>query len=421
MKIRIKNVKVIDPGSSFNGKVVTIETDNGLITSIGVAGSTPMDHIIGLKNMHISPSWVDSAVAYRDPGSEWQESLDSLYKTAVEGGIGHVIGFPNTSPAIQSKEGLAYFKGFSENKVISFYNLAALTKDCLGKDFTEWQDLHTHGALGFTDGEHCIQNSDILLKALQYLKPLGSLVVQKPLDGFLAMHGQIHEGIASTKLGLKGIPNAAEEIIIQRDLNLLEYSGLKSDKSILHFSSISSAGSVALIRKAKAAGLPVSCDISAYQLLFTDEDLAEFESNLKVLPPYRSQKDIDALLKGIKDGTIDCIHSGHSPWDSEHKELEFDLASFGSIGMQTMFSVLSEKLDLEDIIKKIAINPRKLYKLAETKIEIGEKVDFTIFDPDFSYEYSEANNMSNSKNSPIFGRKLKGKALQVIKGNIKSK
>jgi dihydroorotase len=418
MKIRIKNVKVVDPNSPYNGQVHTIETENDIVKSIGKETSTTVDHTIEHGNLHISPSWIDSGVAYRDPGSEWQESLESLYKTALEGGIGHVIGFPNTSPSVQSKEALAYFRGFSENKKVSFHNLAALTKDCKGQDFTEWQDLHTHGALGFTDGEHCIQNSDILLKALQYLQPLGSILVQKPLDSFLAMHGQMNEGIASTKLGLKGIPNAAEEIIIQRDLNLLAYSDIKSDAAILHFSGISTAGSVDLIRKAKAAGLPVSCDISAYQLLFTDEDLFEFESNLKVLPPYRSKNDIKTLLKGLTDGTIDIIHSGHSPWDSEHKELEFDLAAFGSIGMQTMFSVLIGKLDLEEIIKKIAINPRKIYKLEEIKIDKGSKVDFTLFDPELAYTYSEINNMSNSKNSPIFGRKLMGKALGVLKGAV---
>jgi dihydroorotase len=421
MKIRIKNVKVVDPNSPFNGKVVTIETENGFIKSIGSETSTLVDKSFEHENMHISPSWVDSGVAYRDPGTEWHESLDSLFATAIEGGIGHVIGFPNTTPVIQSKAALTYFKAFSEKKPVHFHNLGALTKDCKGEDFTEWQDLHSHGVLGFSDGEQSIQNADILLKALQYLQPLGSIVVQKPLDSFLGMYGQMHEGIASTKLGLKGIPNAAEEIIIQRDLNLLAYSGIKSEKSILHFSSISTAGSVELIRNAKKIGLPISCDVSAYQLLFTDEDLVDFESNLKVLPPYRSQKDIDALLLGLKDGTVDCIHSGHSPWDSEHKELEFDLAEFGSIGMQTMFSVLNEKLKLDEIILKIAINPRKIYKLEAIKIDIGQKVDFTIFDPALTYTYSESSNVSNSKNSPIFGRKLKGKALGIIQGNVISK
>ncbi len=421
MKIRITNVKVLDPGSPYHEKVLTIETDNGLISSIGEASSHKVDREIVGDNLHASLSWVDSAVAYRDPGTEWQESLDSLYKTAVAGGIGHVIGFPNTHPTVQTKASLAYFKAFSEHKAVQFHNLCALTKDCQGQDFTEWQDLHTHGALGFTDGAHSIQNPDILLKALQYLQPLGSLFVQKPLDSFLGMHGQMHEGVASTKLGLKGIPNAAEEIVIQRDLNLLAYAGIKSDKSILHFSSISTAQSVDLIRKAKAAGLPVSCDISAYQLLFTDEDLAEFDSNLKVLPPYRSQSDIDALIAGIKDGTIDCIHSGHSPWDSEHKEMAFDLAEFGSIGMQTMFSVLCGKLSLAEIIQAIAINPRKIYNLPPESIKVGSKVDLTLFDPNNTYVYSETNNTSNSKNSPIFGRELNGKAIHVLQGTLISK
>jgi dihydroorotase len=421
MKIRIKDVKIVDPSSPFNGKTLCIEGQDGIITYIGQASTLKVDLEIQHENLHISPSWVDSGVAYRDPGTEWQESLESLYKTAIAGGIGHVIGFPNTSPAVQSKEALSYFQGFSIGKTVQFHNLAALTQNCLGQEFTEWQDLHTHGAKGFSDGQHSIQNPDILLKAMQYLQPLGSLLVQKPMDKYLGMHGQMHEGVASTKLGLKGIPSAAEELMIQRDLDLLRYSGIKAEHPILHFSGISTIGSVEHIKKAKAEGLPVSCDISAYQLLFIDEDLTEFDSNLKVLPPYRSKNDQKALLKALKDGTIDCAQSGHSPWDSEHKELEFDLAEFGTIGMQTLFSVLNNHLDLETIIQKIALGPREVYKLKQVKIDVGQEFDFTMFDPAMEYVYSEEINTSLSKNSPIFGQNLKGKSFGILKGKQISK
>jgi dihydroorotase len=277
-------------------------------------------------------------------------------------------------------------------------------------------DLHYNGAVGFSDGKNSIQSSDILLKTLQYLEPLGTILVNKSEDKYLSMFGQMHEGITSTMLGLKGIPSAAEEIMIMRDLKLLEYSGIKPDKPLLHFSTISTEESVNLIREAKKKGLPVSCDIAAHQLAFTDETLLDFDTNLKVFPPFRSKSDIAALIEGLKDGTIDMIVSDHNPLDAEHKNVEFDVADFGVLGIQTLFSVINtySELSLELIVEKIATNPRKLFGLEAVKIEVGQPANLTVFESENFSVFEENEIKSASKNSPFVGKKLKGKAVAVF-------
>jgi dihydroorotase len=423
MKVLIKNAYIIDPSSSFHKKTMDVAIIEGLISDIDTnIDVTNFDDIVSGENIYPSIGWVDGGVHYKDPGEEWLESLESLKNSALEGGITTVIGFPNTHPTVQSKESLSYFKNFSKYNLVQFLNLAAITKNCDGKDFTDMMDLHFSGAVGFSDGKNPIQSSDILLKTLQYLQPLGTLLINKSEDKYLSMFGQMHEGITSTMLGLKGIPSAAEEIMIMRDLKLLEYSGIKSDKPLLHFSTISTEESVNLIREAKRKGLPVSCDIAAHQLAFTDESLFDFDTDLKVSPPFRSTEDIEALKTGLKDGTIDMIVSDHNPLDAEHKNVEFDVADFGIIGTQTLFSVINTNsdLDLETIIEKISTNPRKLFGLENPTIESGKVANLTVFQPDADFEFIEESIKSSSKNSPFKGKILKGKALAVFNnGNYK--
>ncbi len=423
MKVLIKNAYIIDPSSSFHKKTMDVAIIEGLISDIDTnIDVTNFDDIVSGENIYLSIGWVDGGVHYKDPGEEWLESLESLQNSALEGGITTVIGFPNTHPTVQNKESLSYFKNFSKYNLVQFLNLAAITKNCDGKDFTDMMDLHFSGAVGFSDGKNPIQSSDILLKTLQYLQPLGTLLINKSEDKYLSMFGQMHEGITSTMLGLKGIPSAAEEIMIMRDLKLLEYSGIKSDKPLLHFSTISTEESVNLIREAKRKGLPVSCDIAAHQLAFTDESLFDFDTDLKVSPPFRSTEDIEALKTGLKDGTIDMIVSDHNPLDAEHKNVEFDVADFGIIGTQTLFSVINTNsdLDLETIIEKISTNPRKLFGLENPAIESGKVANLTVFQPDADFEFMEESIKSASKNSPFKGKILKGKALAVFNnGNYK--
>ena len=417
MKVLIKNVLVIDTLSAFHNKRVDIAVLDGNIVKMDeqISESDYDDTLTG-ENLVVSAGWVDGGVHYKDPGEEWLENLESLQAAALGGGVTTIVGFPNTHPTVQNKESLSYFKNFSKYNLVQFQNLGAVTKNTEGKDFTDMMDLHYSGAVGFSDGKNPVQSSDILLKTLQYLQPLGAILVNKSEDKYLSMFGQMHEGITSTMLGLKGIPSAAEELMIMRDLKLLEYSGIMADKPLLHFSTISTEESVNLIRAAKKKGLPVSCDIAAHQLAFTDETLLDFDTNLKVFPPFRGKSDILALIEGLKDGTIDMIVSDHNPLDAEHKNVEFDVADFGVLGIQTLFSVINtySDLSLELIVEKIATNPRKLFGLEDTRIAVGQAANLTVFEAEKVFVVDEKEIKSASKNSPFVGIELRGGAVAVF-------
>ncbi|MBL0303491.1 MAG: amidohydrolase family protein [Cytophagaceae bacterium] len=425
MKVLLKNCLIVDDTSDYHLKKSDILINKGVFEKITEPDTLngDFDLVFETYGLSVSKGWIDAAVHFKDPGFEWTESLPSLAVAAQKGGFTSIIGFPNTQPTVQTKESLAYFKNFSENKAVRFYNYAAVTLKCEGKDFTDMIDLYRNGAVGFSDGVFPIQSSDILLKTMQYLQPLGAVLVNKVEDKYLSMYGQMHEGITSTRLGLKGIPSAAEEIMIMRDLKLLEYSGIKTEKPLLHFSTISTAESVNLIREAKRKGLPVSCDISAHHLLFTENDLENFDSNLKVKPPFRSKSDIEALKAGLADGTIDIVVSDHHPLDSEHKDIEFDLAEFGAVGIQTLFGIMNKKsgLSLSQIIEKIEKNPRRIFNLEVPSIKEGNKAEITIFEDQTEFTFTEEQIVSLSKNSPDIGQTLRGKVLGTLRNNILSK
>ena len=419
MKQIVEGAKIIDKSSPFNGEIVNLLIDGNFIKKISKARIEDSDiPVFNAKGMYISQGWTDVGVHFKDPGYEWIEDLNSISEAAKYGGFTHLIGHPNTKPVVQTKEGMAYFKNFSKDKSVQFHNFSAVTLNCAGDDFTDMIDLAASGALGFSDGREAIQNSDIFLKTLLYLEPLHSVLVVKSKDKYLSMYGQMHEGVTSTLLGLKGIPSAGEELMIMRNLKLLEYSGVKSDTAILHFSTISTRGSVDLIREAKKQGLPVSCDIAAHHLEFTEEDLMGFNTNFKVYPPFRTREDIKALEKGLEDGTIDLIVSDHDAWDEEHKNLEFDMAEFGLVGLQTVFPVALKHLNLELSLEKMVYNPRKIFKIAETPVVEGGIADFTVFDPEAKFLADDNTLKSRTKNTPFLGKWLTGKAKAICSNNI---
>lgn len=419
MKLIIQNVKVADKNSSFHGKTASLRIEKGLIVELSATPLSGEDHeVFDATGLMISPGWVDGGTHFKDPGYEWLDDLDSLSEAAASGGFTRVLGFPNTQPVVQSKEAISYFTRFNSRNAVQLLNLAAVTRDCKGEDFTDMIDLKTGGAAGFSDGKEAIRNSDIFLKTLQYLEPLDTVLVVKSEDRYLSMYGQMHEGVTSTLLGMKGIPSAGEELMIMRNLKLLEYSGVKSERPILHFSTISTQGSVELIREAKKKGLPVSCDIAAHHLVFTDEDLMGFDTNLKVYPPFRSADDIAALKAGLRDGTIDMIISDHNSWDEEHKTLEFDAAEFGAVGLQTVFPVALAYGGVEDMLEKLVYNPRNIFRLEVSSIAPGEPADLTLFSVEEEYLFSETMIRSKGKNSPFLGRKLKGRARAIVSNGI---
>ena len=421
MKILIRSAKIICKNSDFHGQVKDIFIENGIIQQIGDVLILEADEIIEGEDLCVSVGWFDMRVHAKEPGYEYKESLESMELTALAGGFTEIALLPNTQPVVQTRESVNYLKRSGEK--VKFHPMAAVTMKCEGKDFTEMIDLHQAGAVAFTDGELSIQNPDILLKSLQYLTQFGGLLINHPEDTHLTHFGQMHDGSVSTFLGMKGMPQMAEEIMLMRDMKLLQYvmetpfiEGF-TDKSMLHFSCISSQETVNLVRMAKEMELPITCDVAAHQLCFTEHDLVDFDSNLKVNPPFRTQEDVEALWEGLADGTIDVIVSDHNPQDEESKKLEFDMAEFGVIGLETVFACVNtynNGLSIESIIEKITDNPRKILRLTSPTIAEGSKANITVFSPTQEWTYEEKNIVSKSKNSPFIGKTLKGKVIKVI-------
>ncbi|MES2797704.1 MAG: dihydroorotase [Bacteroidota bacterium] len=417
MSILIKSVKVVDKGSPYDGQVVDIFTKQGTIINIGESLEVEADEIVNIPNLCVSVGWCDLRVHGRNPGFEQKENFESLTKAAVNGGFTDIVLLPNTQPIIQSKEAISFIKGASESSRINFWPLAAATHNCEGKDINELLDLNSAGAIGFSDGEKAVSSPDSLLKILQYLGQFKGLFMNRPEETKLNVFGQINEGLVSNLLGLKGLPAVSEHLAIQRDLNLMDYLGENGTNVRYHFSTISTAKSVQLIREAKQNGKKITCDIAAHQLIFTESDLQTFDPNFKVMPPFRSAEDIEALWAGLADGTIDAIVSDHCPHDPESKNLEFDLAEFGIIGLETLFSSINKintKLRYPQLIEKLSYHPRKILGLASITIRVNEPAHFTLFETGLKWIFEEKDIQSKSKNTPFIGKNMLGKVHGVV-------
>lgn len=415
----LKNVTIIAPFSDLNGQLTDIFINkSGIIEKIGTLSSVPKNTTIFEKEgTCVSIGWADIGVHTCDPGFEHREDLASTARAAMAGGFTTVMPFPNTEPATDSKAEILYIKNKTQSYLVDFYPIGALSAGCKGKDLAELIDMSQAGAVAFSDGKKAVQDGGLILRGLQYAKTFEGIIFNSPLDKTIAPHGQMHEGLTSTSLGLSGIPSMAEELIIQRDLQLLEYSGGR-----LHFHNISTSRSVELIRQAKKQGLKVTCSVAALNLCLNDEALNGFDTYLKVMPPLREKSDIDVLIKGLKDGTIDFIDSNHTPIDTEGKDLEFPYAAFGAIGLDSAFSMihtqLSKKLTFDQLIHLWAIQPRTVLGLPVPSITEGVVANFTLFNPHEKWAFTEKNIYSKSRNTPLLSQpslsELKGRVYGVI-------
>ncbi len=417
MQILLKSATIIEPTSSFHLKQKDILVSDGVISEIedSLALKSESGMEIDLSGSHVSIGWFDMSAHFQDPGNEHKEDIHSGIAAAAAGGFTDVALLPNTSPTIDSKNQVEYLLSKCSHSPVKLRPIVAITRGCEGAELTEMIDLYEAGAVAFSDGIAPVSNTDILLKTLQYLQRFNGLLINRPEDAQLNLFGTMHEGVVSTTLGLKGMPSIAETIMIQRDLKILEYTGGK-----IHFSNLSCAESVDLIKAAKAKGLSVSCDVAAHQLVFDEHNIEAYNSNYKVNPPFRLEQDRMALIEGIKNGVIDAVVSSHQPHDPECKELEFDLADFGVTGLQTVFPILnqlSSEISLSDLITLITTNPRKLLGLEIPKIEVGRKAVLTIFNQGIKWQLDHKTNQSKSENSPFFGRELRGNALGIINGD----
>lgn len=411
MDILLKQVEIVDRQSPWHGKKANVHLKDGQIVAVGNEEPTA-EKVIDAQGLMLSMGWADMQANFADPGHEHKENLTSGALAAAKGGFTDVALVPNTNPAVQSKNEISYIHSRNGRFATQLHAIGAVTLDTKGEELTEMIDMYEAGAVAFSDGENPLWHTDICLKALLYLQKFDGLLINKPYDKLLTTFGTMHEGINSTIMGMKGMPSLAEELAISRDLDILTYTEGK-----LHFSNISAAGSVALIRKAKAKGLDVTCDVAAHQLMFNDGAFPDFDTNYKVNPPFRSQSDVDALVAGLKDGTIDVVVSGHSPQDEESKKLEFDAADFGIIGLQTVLPILvslGDRLDLATALEKITVAPRRRLGLEVPEIKAGQEANLTLFDPAEKWVLDDRTNKSKSKNTPFYGKELVGRALAVF-------
>ncbi|AVR46452.1 dihydroorotase [Christiangramia fulva] len=410
MKLLLKSVTIIDPQSAHHKKKTDIFIKDGVIGKIGKNISEKADQEIQVKNLHVSRGWFDSSVSFGEPGFEDRETIANGLETAGKSGFTAVVLNPYTQPVLDHSGSIASVRSKAAGHPVSLYPAGALTIKSEGKELAELFDMQEAGAVSFLDYKLPMENPNLLKIALQYARNFNAVVQSFPQENRIAGHGMVNEHKKSTSLGLKGIPNLAEELQVTRDLYLLEYTGGK-----LHIPTISTEKSVKLIREAKKKGLDVSCSVSVQNLLLDDGELEDFNTNAKLLPPLRTKTDVKALWKGLKDGTIDMVTSDHNPIDVEHKKVEFDNALFGSIGLESAFGALATAANIEEVVKFLT-SGKERFNIPNFAIEEQKPADLSLFIPEVEYEFSENDIHSSSKNSVFLGKKLKGKAWGIITG-----
>jgi len=413
MNILLRSARIIDMNSRYHNQVKDILIQNGIIVKIGKKLELPKNcKEIKLDNLHVSNGWFDSSVSLGEPGYEERENLFHGLEVAAKSGFTKIALNPNTNPFIDNKSAVEFLIQKSTDSAVKLYPIANLTQKAAGKEMAELYDMQNSGAIAFGDYNKPVDNVNLLKIALLYAQNFDGLVLSFPQDGNIGTHGLVNESENTTRLGLNSIPNLSEELQVSRDLSVLEYTGGK-----LHIPTISTSKSVQLIKDAKKKGMDVTCSVSAHHIYLTDSEIKSFDTNYKVSPPLRSEKDVKSMIKGINDGTIDMIVSDHNPIDIENKNVEFENGVDGTIGLESMFGSIGKKLDLNQVIVCLTENPCKRFNLPISIIDEGEKADLTLFDPTLEYIFENEHILSKSKNSAFLGKGLKGKAYGIYAKN----
>jgi dihydroorotase len=409
MKLIIREAKIIDPTSPFHKKKVDILIVDGLIEKIGDSlPNTKNAEEVKLNNLHLSQGWFDSSVSFGEPGFEERETIAHGLDVAAKSGFTAIALQPNSFPIIDNQSQINFVQNKASGSATKLYPIGALTKGSEGNDMAELFDMKKAGAIAFGDYNKSQGNANLLKIALQYVQDFDGLMIAFPQDDKIKGSGVVNEGIVSTRLGLKGIPNLAEELQISRNLFLLEYTGGR-----LHIPTVSTAKSVQLIKEAKAKGLNVSCSVAVHHLVMTDEKLEGFDTRFKVSPPLRTEIDRKALLEGVLDNTIDMITSDHNPMDIEHKKMEFDMAKNGTIGLESAYGALMTVLPLEKVIEKLT-SGKTIFGIENQSIKKGGVANITLFNPEEKNIFNKSSILSKSKNSAFLGMETKGKVYGIL-------
>ncbi|WP_316792545.1 dihydroorotase [Pedobacter frigoris] len=413
MNLLITGVTIADPNSQFNQKKCDVRVEQGIITAIGANLKEAKDEqVFDGSGSVLSPGFFDLNCSIGDPGFETKEDIQTATAAAKAGGFTGIAVLPNTRPVVHSKAEVEYIINRAKGSLVEVLPIGAVSRDMEGKELAELYDMQQAGAVAFSDGGKSITDDGFMSRALQYAKGFNGLLMVYPENKSIAGKSQVNESKTSVLLGMKGLPALAEEMHISRDIFLATYHDAP-----VHISNISTSGAVALIKKAKKDGVKISCDVAAHHLVFTEDLLNDFDSNYKVKPPLRAKSDVRALLAGLKDGTIDAVGSQHRPHEIEHKDVEFEIAAYGIIALQTVLPLLIRAgLDAVQIAEKLAINPRALLGLEVPVIQEGRVANFTVYNPSEEWVYDSKSNFSKSSNSPLLNKKLTGK-VQLVYNN----
>lgn len=420
----IKNGLVIDPAIGF-GKEADVFINGGKIDRVGKNGlskkdsaNIPPDKIIDASGKLVVPGLIDMHVHLREPGREDEETIITGCQAAAAGGFTSVCCMPNTTPTIDNQETVKFVLSRAESADANVYVVGAITKGIRGEELAEIGDLVNAGAVAISDDGNYLQNPELMRRALEYTQMFDIPIISHAEDRFLSASGVMNESYQSTRLGLKGSPAVAEEIAVLRDIRLCAFTGGR-----VHIAHISTAGAVRAVRLAKAEGINVTAEVTPHHFSLTDEEIGkEFNTSLRVNPPIRTQRDVEAVIEGLIDGTIDCISSDHAPHAEEEKDVEFDQAPPGMIGLETTLGLVKSKLidkgylSWADALTKMTINPARILKLPGGTLEVGKKADITIIDPEKKWTVKKEYFRSKSRNSPYLGWKLSGRVDYTILG-----
>lgn len=411
--ILISGAILVHPAHTLHLTKVDIAVEKGKIAQVAKKITGSFVREIDAKGYYVSPGFFDLNANFGVPGYETKEDIFSGVATAAAGGFTGLALQPNTDPSLHSRSQVALIVNAAKGQPVDILPVGAVSKHRKGEELAELYDMKLAGAVAFGDGDHSVQQAGLLSRALLYAKGIEALVVSFAQDLSLAGGHPMNEGEVSTYLGMKGTPNLAESVMIARDLSLAEYHDAR-----IHFTTISTPESVEIIKRAKAKGVKVTCDIASHHLLFSDEDVKTFDSNYRVNPPLRSRANVKSLRKAVKDGVIDAIVSQHTPHEVEFKNVEFQIAKDGISSLQTVLPIVLESgFSVEQIVDKLAIKPREILGLTVPQFIKGESANLVLFSTEEEWTLDKTSNRSKGQNNPLFGQKLKGKVLAIVNNN----
>ena len=413
MNMLLRHALILDPRSPFHGAVKDIRVTDGIVTEVA-EGLLPLNEdVFEADGLMASPGWVDPFAGYGEPGFEQKETIASGLRAAAAGGFTDVFLTPDTKPFVSDRSVIALIKEKAAGNIVSLHPLGAASKNGEGKDLAEMLDMHHAGARAFTDGRLPVPSSGLALKVLEYVKAFDGIVMEVPSDAAVAKGGLMHEGIVSMALGMPGIPDIAETLLLHRDIELLRYTGSK-----LHVTGLSCRRSVDMVRAAKLEGLNITCSVTPYHLAYTDESLRSYDSVYKVTPPLRTEDDRQALIDGLADGTIDCIASHHHPQDHDAKAREFEYAGEGMAMQEAAFPLMLKgtegRLSNDRLVDALSVRARAIFGLDAALCTIGAKACITLFSTTQSTEFPKRGGLSMGCNSPVAGQTLPGRVVGII-------